>query len=414
MSVQELARLIDYQLRPGVAASAWLAFTLDDAPGALGQALSLTATAQDTIQRLPPIAIDARSAGAERAGAGEQAQTYETVETISARLEWNAMRPRLFQLQTVSTSASLVVLQGLENNIKRGDVLAVLAPSGQKQLKAVVDVALDTDTNTTRVEFAASATLPPYDPPDDLTKGSVSDFPPGTELDDSAIDAIVERTWTSADLEALAAIQNWPVEALSAAIAKRTARRDQIPDTGFVVFRQRSGTFGHNAPIHGSLPESLRFPQRVAKYKVQNGEVIFDHSTIRSGRIRRRVGEQHARGCRRLGVRRVYLSGVVPRSCQRNLDRARELDRLTGSCDSESPRQRRSRQGRVCDQRHGHEAHRPIQRTARVVQDAHDVALIQSEPLPLDDLPIEDVVSGGPLTLDGPVPRPRRRPARRF
>src|SRR2546426_6379432 len=44
LSVLELARLIDYQLRPGVAASTYLAFALEEAPGALGQALSIGTT----------------------------------------------------------------------------------------------------------------------------------------------------------------------------------------------------------------------------------------------------------------------------------------------------------------------------------------------------------------------------------
>ena len=40
LSVLELARLINYELRPGVAASTYLAFTIEDAPGAAGQALA--------------------------------------------------------------------------------------------------------------------------------------------------------------------------------------------------------------------------------------------------------------------------------------------------------------------------------------------------------------------------------------
>src|SRR5213078_1936071 len=46
LSVLELAKLIDYQLRPGVAASTYLAFNLEDAPGAFGQALNLGLAAQ--------------------------------------------------------------------------------------------------------------------------------------------------------------------------------------------------------------------------------------------------------------------------------------------------------------------------------------------------------------------------------
>src|SRR5438132_8804707 len=46
LSVLELARLIGYQLRPGVAAATYMAFTLEDAPGAFGQALNLSNVAQ--------------------------------------------------------------------------------------------------------------------------------------------------------------------------------------------------------------------------------------------------------------------------------------------------------------------------------------------------------------------------------
>ena len=45
LSLRELARLIGYQPSPGVAAATYLAFTIEDAPGALGQVLSLGTTA---------------------------------------------------------------------------------------------------------------------------------------------------------------------------------------------------------------------------------------------------------------------------------------------------------------------------------------------------------------------------------
>ena len=45
-SVVELARLIDYRPRPGVAASTDIAFTVEEAQGALGQALGVGTTAQ--------------------------------------------------------------------------------------------------------------------------------------------------------------------------------------------------------------------------------------------------------------------------------------------------------------------------------------------------------------------------------
>jgi hypothetical protein len=240
-----------------------------------------------------------------------------------------------------------------------------------------------------------------YSGPQNLPKGSASHFAVGTELDDNAIDAIVARTWTSADLEALAAVQNWPREALEAAIARRIARREAVPDSGVFVFRQRSGTFGHNAPTHGSLPEALRFPQRVARYKVQDGQVVFDRYDLvdaafaqswENNTLADVAGSEDA----------VYLSGSFPAAAKGT------WMALVSSTGSPVPA--------ILKILNSTEAARTgfaISATVTKVGVASSaplssfkmrttVALVQSEQLPLDDLPIEDPVSTGPLTLDGP------------
>ncbi len=74
-SVLELARSIGYELRPGVAASVHLAFTLETAPGA-------PATAR----------IDAGTATQSVPAQDEAAQVFETLETLNARAAWNALR----------------------------------------------------------------------------------------------------------------------------------------------------------------------------------------------------------------------------------------------------------------------------------------------------------------------------------
>src|SRR5215203_2159031 len=76
-SLLELARLIGYEPRPGVAASTHLAFKLEDAPGSPRTA---TIDAGTKVQSLP--------------GQDELPQTFETVEKIEARVEWNELRPR--------------------------------------------------------------------------------------------------------------------------------------------------------------------------------------------------------------------------------------------------------------------------------------------------------------------------------
>jgi hypothetical protein len=253
LSVLELARLIDYQLRPGVAASTFLAFTLEDAPGTLGQALSLGTTAQSSSESLPPLIVEAGVKVQSVPAPGEQAQTFETIEAIEARPEWNAMRPRLSQPQTEATGflSSAVILQGTATGVRVGDALLVQQTSGNA-LRTVVRVRIDDDAQTTRADFVSDdAPLPPYVRPAGLPVGSIDDFPPKQELVDSVADHIVQTSWTDEDLSALANVQGWRKDDLVTSIARRAAALAQVPTV--LAFRQRAAIFGHNAPAHFSL-----------------------------------------------------------------------------------------------------------------------------------------------------------------
>lgn len=73
-SVLELAKLIGYKLRPGVAASVFLAYTLED-----GQRTTIPTGSR--VQSLP--------------GPGQLPQPFETSFDIDARAEWNAIKPRM-------------------------------------------------------------------------------------------------------------------------------------------------------------------------------------------------------------------------------------------------------------------------------------------------------------------------------
>ncbi|MFZ3493216.1 putative baseplate assembly protein [Streptomyces sp. 5.8] len=73
-SVRELARTLGHELRPGVAASADLAFTVEDTPGAPRHAVV-------------PAGIPVQSVPA----AGQLPQTFETSEELQARACWNAI-----------------------------------------------------------------------------------------------------------------------------------------------------------------------------------------------------------------------------------------------------------------------------------------------------------------------------------
>lgn len=103
-SVLELARAIGYELTPGVAASTFLAFTVEDAPGAPGTA---TVPQGTRVQSIP--------------GQEELPQTFETTEEIQARADWNALRPRLTRQQEVRPDLTQLRLEGADTQLQPGD-----------------------------------------------------------------------------------------------------------------------------------------------------------------------------------------------------------------------------------------------------------------------------------------------------
>ncbi len=85
-SLVELARLVGYRPRPGLAASVYLAFTLD------------ASSPPVTI----PVGTKAQSTPEQTAdGSGALPQTFETLEAAEARPTWNAILPRLTQPQYI-------------------------------------------------------------------------------------------------------------------------------------------------------------------------------------------------------------------------------------------------------------------------------------------------------------------------
>jgi predicted phage baseplate assembly protein len=143
-SLLELASLIGYQLRPGVAASTFVAFTMDDTPGA---PLETTVDIGTKIQSVP--------------GPDEKPQTFETVEKITARVEWNAIRPQVTQTFVPQFGDTHVYLKGTATNLKVGDAILFVGPEREQvhgserwDFRRVTKVAADFDANRTRIEWA--------------------------------------------------------------------------------------------------------------------------------------------------------------------------------------------------------------------------------------------------------------------
>src|SRR5262245_43723024 len=75
-SVMEMARAVGHELGPGLAASTWLAFTVEEAAGAPAQ-----------------VVIEPGVRVLSVPGQNERPQTFETLEKTVARPEWNKLRP---------------------------------------------------------------------------------------------------------------------------------------------------------------------------------------------------------------------------------------------------------------------------------------------------------------------------------
>jgi len=108
-SILEMASLIGYRLRPGVAASVYLAFTIENG-------FDVEIPKGTRAQSLP--------------GPGELPQPFETSEPLKARSAWNTLRQRLTQPQfftsdMIDDETPLIYLDGTTTNLKPNSPLLV-------------------------------------------------------------------------------------------------------------------------------------------------------------------------------------------------------------------------------------------------------------------------------------------------
>ncbi|MHC4179148.1 MAG: putative baseplate assembly protein, partial [Planctomycetota bacterium] len=132
-SILELARLIGYKLRPGVAASVHLAFSMEEGSGE-------TVIPKGTAAKSIP-------------GPGELPQTFETSEPLKARPEWNELKPRLTRPQKITANTETIYIKGTASNLKPNDLLLIdLRKEGQRAIPRLVEsVNVDHDKRHTIV-----------------------------------------------------------------------------------------------------------------------------------------------------------------------------------------------------------------------------------------------------------------------
>jgi hypothetical protein len=154
ISLQELGKLIGYQLDPGTAAQAYVAFALQappDLPPAAtvdpGSAPPVTPT---SVTLKPGLRMQSIP------GPGETPQTFETVEEVEARPEWNAMPasptlPHLFGLGDTTAYFDTTTL-----NLAPGDAILLKGSDildEQWDLRVLTAVETRPELNSTRVDW---------------------------------------------------------------------------------------------------------------------------------------------------------------------------------------------------------------------------------------------------------------------
>lgn len=115
-SVLELARAIGYELRPGVAASTYLAFNLETSPGAPLQAR-----------------IEAGSKTQSIPAQDEKPQVFETLAPLQARAAWNAMPVLSMEAVPPHWGGTTLYLAGQSTRLAPGDALLIIGEERRLQ-----------------------------------------------------------------------------------------------------------------------------------------------------------------------------------------------------------------------------------------------------------------------------------------
>ena len=157
-SILRLAQLIGYRLKAGVAAETPLSFLLDETPGAPSE---VTVAIGTKVQSVP--------------GANEKAQTFETIEEIDARVEWNTLKPAITIPPLIAAGLTSLYLKGTATNLNPGDAILIVGDERDQHptsypdkerwdLRVLLSVTADPKNNRTRVTWEKGLGQAPITP----------------------------------------------------------------------------------------------------------------------------------------------------------------------------------------------------------------------------------------------------------
>lgn len=259
-SLLHLARLIGYELRPGVAASAYLAFTVEEAPAVSKEmAAALGVTGEASVG----VGVKVQSVP----GPGERAQMFETVEAIEAHAEWNAIVPVLSERHPIKADAETLYFAGLTTGLRKGDGLIIAPDDGSAPLfRQVGEVFTDDLLQRTEVRLQTSTVASSSSSSESLAESSSSTvtlFTPsyarrGGLLPSLLTSQLLGKIFDAADLFSNSIINDFSIGDVFDNIAAVAP-----PPPSVLALRTRAAIFGHLAPRWETLPVNLRIGEVV-------------------------------------------------------------------------------------------------------------------------------------------------------
>ena len=235
LSLLEHARLVGYQLNPGVAASTFLAFTMDEPlAGTDNPVMETTIPAGSKVQSTP--------------GPDETAQLFETETDIQARVDWNDLKPRLTQPQDLNADMGSAVLNGINTFVRPGDELLIVREDDLSIVK-VLDVLADDNSKTTQLKFSGGTLSPDTYTLPFLPEGRFDDLEGSANLDGTAIHTFLSHSWKMEDIVAVADHKHWNLNDLMQQINASSNRNSVVTtnNSHMYGFHQRANLFGYNA-----------------------------------------------------------------------------------------------------------------------------------------------------------------------
>ncbi len=231
-SVVELARAIGYQPRPAVSAHAFLAVTVDEPAGVA------VVPAGTKVSSVPV--------------AGGLPQIFETEQDTPVKAAWNALRPRLTQPQPLDPAATTLYLDGRVIDVRAGGWLLFTGAWGAIAKKATA-VTFDAASGRTEV----SLDNPPAPAPAFGYVPRQSAVPATARLALTGPNVrahVMEQDWADPDLTAFLRMQGWAERPVAEHVDTVVHAAPASP-AALHAFATRAAAFGHNAPLHATLPD---------------------------------------------------------------------------------------------------------------------------------------------------------------